>query len=109
MTTSTLPRPVRADWSSVTLAEYAALDLIRRPNCEDVLNAVWDEMHAHNPFRGESPTRLNDDGSVWLAEAHETATTTQDEHELIRLARDFVRSMGTLTTMRASRVVGYTR
>jgi hypothetical protein len=94
---------MRADWGHVTLAEYAALDVIWTANPELILNSVWDEIHEHNPFRGDSPSRLSDDGRAWLAGLRETVTTTFDEREQIRAAREFVSSMGTLMTMAAKR------
>jgi hypothetical protein len=94
---------IRADWGSVTLAEYAALDVIWCADPELILNATWDEMDTHNPFSDGTPTRLTDDGRAWLAGLRETVTTTFDEREQIRAARELVRSMGTLVTMAAKR------
>jgi hypothetical protein len=106
MITGETPQHItRADWGSVTLAEYAALDIITRPDAEAILNRVWDDIHEHNPFRGDEPNRLTDDGRVWLAGLHSTVTESADEREVIRAAREFVSSMGTLTTMAAKRAM----
>lgn len=94
---------IRADWSNVTLAEYAALALLRQASPIDRLNAVWDDMHAHNPFRGDEPARLTDEGVEWITAMKERATTEVDENVLIDLARELVTEMGTLVTMAAVR------
>lgn len=96
---------IRASWSDVTLAEYAALDIIWREDCETLLNAYWDALHAsgrvitNNDEPLGEPTRLTADGSTWLAELHATVTTTTDEREQIKAAKDFMRSMGVMLTM----------
>lgn len=98
---------VRADWSSVTLAEYDALRIIRREDAETLLNRYWDGIADYDLCRdpGEPATRLTDEGSAWLAGLRETYYTTPDERELIRIARDFVASMGTLLTCHVAREI----
>jgi hypothetical protein len=97
--------PVRVSWAHVTLAEYAALDILRHADPESVLNRVWDDIHEHNPFRGESPDRLSDSGRVWLADLRDTVATTLDERDEQTAARDMVKSLGTLTVTAAHRLI----
>ncbi|AEJ94112.1 hypothetical protein THIBAULT_199 [Mycobacterium phage Thibault] len=101
----------RADWSHVTLAEYAALDILKRENVEQLLNDYWDELFsagkvicAHSETMTE-PTRLTPEGSAWLARLHDTAVSSLDERELIAAAREFVKSMGTMLTMNVHRAI----
>ena len=101
---------VYANWTNVTLVEYDALTIIRREDAEQALNRYWDQLHTdHKVIAGSDateldvPGRLTDEGRVWLASLHETAVSTLDEHELIRVARDFVCAMGTLLTVNVAR------
>lgn len=94
---------VRADWSRVTLGEYAALNVLTSPDPVGLLDAVWDEIHEHNPFRGDTPTRLTDDGRAWLDTLRATALDTPDEHELIRVTREFHTGIGSLVIGAAER------
>ena len=93
---------IRADWGSVTIAEYDALAIIRREDSADVLNAYWVRTW-QTGLASDVPTTVSDYGREWLTAAHLTYMTTGDEHELIRLAREFVCSFGTLTTISAAR------
>ena len=103
---------IYADWSNVTLAEYAALDIIRRDDAEQLLNRYWDRLRADRAVielngiaDDDPPTRLTPEGQSWLAELHTTVVSTLDERELIAAARDFVRNMGTLLTVNVAREV----
>lgn len=100
------PTTVRADWGSVTLVEYAALSLLAHPDPLSVLGAVWDDIHAHNPFKGpdDEPTRLTPDGEAWLA-AHVDTRRGTDERAEIAAARDVVKCLGILTVSAAGRLV----
>lgn len=103
MPTITAPATVRADWSSVTLAEYAALHVLAGPDPLAELNATWDEIHEANPLRGDAPTRLTPEGETWLAGLVATVRKTHDEHDRITAARDFLRCIGVLTVTAAAR------
>lgn len=94
----------RANWTHVTLGEYAALELMRRADPVATLNAVWDDMHAHNMFADEAgPTRLTDEGITWITELRDRMARTLDEQVLIDGAREVLRSLGTLTVTAAVR------
>ncbi len=92
------------NWSNVTLGEFAALDVLRRPDAEVHLNRYWLTVHAANPFRGDQPTRLTDEGRTWLAEL-QSAVAGTDEGAEIAAAREFLRRMGTLTVMGTKRIL----
>lgn len=101
-----------ADWSHVTLGEYAALDIIRRDDAERWMNRYWDQLHAnHMVIAGtdatepDVPGRLTDDGRAWLADLHDTVVTTLDDHKVIAAARAFLNAMGTLLTMNVARAI----
>lgn len=107
----------RADWSRVTLGQYAALAILRRDDSEALLNAYWDSTFAyritleranHVPAGDDDndvPVRLTDEGKAWLAGLHDTVTTTLDEREQITAATEFVRRMGTLLTMNIGKAI----
>jgi hypothetical protein len=105
----TMATITRADWSSVTLAEYAAINLLARPDVNDALDRTWDDIHEHNPFRGDTPNRLTDDGRAWLAQLHQTVTRHQDEHAVIAAGRELVKALGLLTVMATARKMGVSR
>lgn len=95
---------IYADWGNVTMAEYDALAIIRRADAESLLNRFWDQVHRERVIiAGDSdcdgPDRLSDDGRAWLSDLHTRYHETTDENELIAMARDFVKSMGTLLTV----------
>lgn len=100
-------RIIRRSWANVTLAEYAALRVLREPNPEQILNAVWDDIHNNNPFAGpdDEPTRLTREGSDWLVELRREYFLAGDELDVQRIARDVVAELGTLVVMAAERRV----
>jgi hypothetical protein len=39
----------RANWGNVTLAEYAAIELVGRDDALELVHGYWDYVHTHRP------------------------------------------------------------
>jgi len=88
---------------NLTLAEFSAFDVAWAAEPLKILNRVWDEIHAQNPFRGEAPTRLTDAGEAWLADVVERMCSWEN-WEAEAAAREFVKEMGLQTVTYAGRL-----
>lgn len=88
---------------NMTIADCAALNLVGSHGAEQRLNAYWDAADAKSPFRtpDSEPTRLTESGRGWLAGMHTRSQSAEGESELIPLAREIIRTLGTLTVIRA--------
>ena len=95
---------IRRSWAHVTLAEYATIGLLTDPDAIEVMNAYWDYIHEHNPFRGEEPTRLNEIGLTWWTLVTTKYATADDEAIQQQVARDELAELGTLMVVNCDRI-----
>ena len=87
----------RADWSNVSVSEYHAIEILKRGNVAQRLNAYWDETARENVPVG--PVRLTGSGEKQLVAIVELARTTTDEAELIKCGGDLLRLAGVLAVV----------
>ena len=83
--------------SEHTIGEYHAVQILKRGNVAQRLNAYWDETAHKNVPVG--PVRLTESGEKQLAAIVELAHTTTDEAELIKCGGDLFRLVGVLAVM----------
>jgi hypothetical protein len=107
MTVHTAHRPT--PWASVTLAQFAALDILRSPDGLAAVDRYWDAMHAHPAnIYSERPTRLTEAGLAWFAalraELAAGAYLAEDATDAVRIAEDCIRGLGLLTVMGTRRL-----
>jgi hypothetical protein len=94
----------RANWGNVTLAEYAAIELVGRDDALELVHGYWDYVHTlDNPFKGPDANRLTPAGVEWLARMHDAVLSPNDT-ECQAAAREIVHGLGLLTVLNAVRI-----
>lgn len=96
---------VRADWSGVTLGEYSAHAILASADALTHMNAYWDDIAVHDLCGDGTPNRLTDDGAAWLCELQAAYESANDERDVIRMGREFVREFGTMLVSNVARSI----
>lgn len=113
MTTSLNVR--RANWGTVTLAEFDALDTMRLdPDLIFAAALKWRDAYAIYAIveLGESDmlpagtSYFNEAGEAWVRDIHDRyLAAVNDEPVLIELAREWVNALGTIATVNIHRTL----